>query len=205
MGLFDSLKKTVGQELKSNVAPNLTNAAKAVEKAVGGAASKLGTKRETFTFSSLPTSVEELQALPEADLSTPFKTAALTVAALCNWGVSPEDTCAMLDYLKGPQPLSTYEKQFLRDRLGGKAYKPFSFFKGAVPSNDYTPIKPYSVTVYDYAYSYGAEGYCMLQVDSGGADSPRQIKLRQKGDKWYLWEQFLLSDIRTPASEDPWA
>ena len=52
---------------------------------------------------------------------------------------------------------------------------------------------------------YDAEGYATLYLRSGGADSPRQVKLRRKGEQWFLWEQFLLSDIRTPAKDDPWA
>lgn len=205
MGLFDKLKDIAAGEIKSGVNKGISEAVNGIAGAAAKGADKLGRKRETFTFESLPTSVEELKALPEADLSTPFKAAALTVAALCNWENDPAVTCDMLDFLKGPQPLSTYDKQFLRDRLGGKGYKTFSFFKGSSPSNDYTPSKPYEITVYDYAYSYGQEGYCMLQIDSSGADSPRQIKLRRKGEQWFLWEQFLLSDIRTPAKDDPWA
>ena len=46
-----------------------------------------------------------------------------------------------------------------------------------------------------------------VQVESGGADSPRQIRLRTKPStgEWFLWEQFILSDIRPPKSADPWA
>ena len=90
-------------------------------------------KSETFEFKRLPSSTAELQALPEASLSTPYQTAALTVAALCLYGENPEVTVEMLNILKGPQPLSAYEIQFLRDRLAGKSYKPFSFFQGASP------------------------------------------------------------------------
>ena len=34
-----------------------------------------------------------------------------------------------------------------------------------------------------------------------------QIKLRHKPstDQWFLWEQFLFSDIRPPVGADPWA
>jgi hypothetical protein len=45
-----------------------------------------------------------------------------------------------------------------------------------------------------------------LHIRSGGADSPREVVLRQKGDgQWLLWEQFLTVGIRQPKSADPWA
>ena len=113
----------------------------------------------------------------------------------------------MLNFLKGPQPLSPYEKQFLKDRISGKEYIPFSFFQGATPDNDYTPSQPYTITIDTNPYTYQDEGYATMHIKSGGADSVRQVKLRQQGStgQWFLWEQFLLSDIRQPKSQDPWA
>ena len=84
-------------------------------------------------FSALPENLEELKLLPEAGLLQPYHTAALTVAALCAYVKNPAAATLMLDYLKGPQPMSTYDKQFLADRLRGKDYLPNSFFSGAVP------------------------------------------------------------------------
>ena len=160
---------------------------------------------KTFRFDILPENRTQLAALPEAALTDPFAAAALTAAALCRYEADPAATVNMLNFLKGPQPLSVYETQFLRDRLAGKGYKPFSFFDGAVPENNYTPTLPYTVTVRDNPYSYTDENYAMLYLTSGGADNPRGVKLRKKGEQWFLWEQFLLSDIRTPAKDDPWA
>lgn len=159
----------------------------------------------TFVFESLPNNMEELRRLPEFALSDPFMTAALTVAALCRYEADPAASIAMLNELKGPRPLSPFEIQFLRDRLAGKGYKPFSFFRGASPSNNYTPTRPYTITVRDDPYSYQNEGYARLQLQSFGADNPRQVTLRRKGDQWMLWDQMLLADIRTPAKDDPWA
>ena len=51
--------------------------------AAATAATAIGNKRETFTFTALPESLAQMQALPEAALDTPFQTAALTVLALC--------------------------------------------------------------------------------------------------------------------------
>ena len=83
---------------------------------------------EKFTFAYVPKSVEELKALPESDMDSPYKSAALAMLVLCNYKNDVEGTHSMLDFLKGPEPLNPYEKQFLRDRLRDKEYKPFSFF-----------------------------------------------------------------------------
>lgn len=159
----------------------------------------------TFVFAALPQNAAELRALPEFALSDPFMTAALTVAALCRYEADPNAAVDMLNELRGPRPLSNFEIQFLRDRLAGKGYKPFSYFNGAAPANNYTPAKPYTITIRDDPYSYQNEGYARLQLRSFGADNPRQVTLRRKGSQWMLWEQMLLSDIRTPAKDDPWA
>lgn len=161
---------------------------------------------KTFTFAALPNDLTALTALPESALTDPFATAALTAAVLCRYGEDPNATVEMLNFLRGPRPLSPFEIQFLRDRLAGKAYKPFSFFAGAYPHNNYEPTRPYQIKVADSPYSYQNEGYATLYLRSGGADSPRPVELRRKGDgKWMLWEQMLLPDIRTPAKDDPWA
>lgn len=164
-------------------------------------------QKETFTFAALPASLGELQALPEAALDSPFKTAALAIAALCRYEADPAATFEMLDFLKGPESVSAYEKEFIRDRLAGKQYKTFSFFAGATPANSYTPAQPYAITVSENPYSYPDENWATLYVQSGGADSPRPIKLRKKPStgQWFLNEVQCLSDIRTPAEQDPWA
>ena len=90
--------------------------------------------------------------------------------------------------------------------MDGKDYIPRSYLKGAVPANDYTPDVPYVLEVSENPYSYANQGYAKLFLKSGGADSPREIVLRlAKDNKWYLWDQFLLSGIREPESANPWA
>jgi len=162
---------------------------------------------ETFTFESLPKNVQELKALPQATLDTPFKTAALTMAVLCHYEQNPDETFEMLDFLKGPETVSNYEKQFLKDRLAGKTYKVKSFFAGATPQNNYEPSTPYTISVSDNSYSYPEENWATLYLQSGGADSPRPIKFRKKPStgQWFLNEIQCLSDIRVPVSSDPWA
>ena len=158
-----------------------------------------------ITFNSLPKSVDELKQI--ANFSTPFNTAALAVAVMCNYENNPEETYNMIDFLKGPAELSPMDKQFIRDRLAGKGYVPRSYFAGTSPQNNYTPSVPYTVDVSDNPYSYTNEGYATLWLKSSGADSPRQITLRLKPStgEWFLWQITFLSDIRIPAEQDPWA
>ena len=72
MGILDKLKSTAQQ-------------------AVNSAAQSAGNRRETFTFSALPESLAEMQVLPEAGLDSPFKTAALTVLALCAYAAARKE------------------------------------------------------------------------------------------------------------------
>lgn len=44
----------------------------------------------TFVFDSLPESADEIKSLPEASLDTPYKTAALTLCALCAYAAAPD-------------------------------------------------------------------------------------------------------------------
>ncbi len=137
-----------------------------------------GNKTVEVVFSALPDTLEQFKALPQAAMRDPFDTAALTVLAFCFYPQDRELSLAMVDFLRGPRPLSPYDKQFIRDRFMDKDYVPRSYFKGAVPQNDYLPQEPY----------------------------PREIKLRlAKDGKWYLWEQMILVGIREPESANPWA
>ena len=165
-------------------------------------------QQETIIFNSLPKNADELRAMPEAALASPFATAALTAAAFCAYGENPAACIEMLNVLMGPAPLSPRDIQFLRDRLAGEAYKPFSYFAGATPQNNYEPARPYTVTVTTNPYSYQNAGYARLFIASGGADSPRPLSLRQKPStgQWFLNEySSLLLSIRIPAAADPWA
>ena len=188
MSIFDKLKSTAASAARSAV-------------------QSVGNKRETFTFSALPESLAQMQALPEASLDTPFKTAALTVCALCAYAADKQIGTEMLNWLRGPRPLNGQEISFLNDRFrGGRTYIPFSYFAGATPDNDYTPAQPYTITIESNHVSDAEAGYMKLFIPCGGADSPRPVKLRMRGDgKWFLWEQYLMTDIRQPKSSDPWA
>lgn len=164
-------------------------------------------KSETFVFAKLPQNKEELMSLPEADLLSPFKSAALSIVALLTYEKDPEICFSMIDALRGPEPLTPYGKSFIKERLAGKEYKVKSFFKGATVDNGYEPSAPYTITITDNPYSYADENWATVYVKSAGADSERGIKLRKKPStgQWFLNELLCLSDIRVPASADPWA
>lgn len=188
MSIFDKLKSTAQQ---------------AATTAVRSAAAK----QETFTFAALPESLSEMQALPEASLDTPYKTAALTVLALCAYAADKNIGTEMLNWLRGPRPLNGQEISFLNDRFRGKTYLPFTYFTGATPDNNYTPTQPYTVVIRSDHTSDAEAGYSKVFVPCGGADAPRPVKLRRRGSdgKWFLWEQYLMTGVRTPKAEDPWA
>ena len=87
------------------------------------AANVSGNQTVTFTFQALPESLAQMQALPEASLDTPFKTAALTVCALCAYGADKNIGLEMLNWLRGPRPMNGQEISFLNDRFrDGKSY-----------------------------------------------------------------------------------
>jgi hypothetical protein len=166
-----------------------------------------GSNMEKFIFNFVPKNVEELKSLPESSLNSPYKTAALSLLVLCNYGNNVEETYKMLDFLRGPDPMTPFGKQFLRDRLSGKNYKPFSFFEGASNTNGYKPSVPLTITISETPYSFNDENWATMYVQSFGADSLRSIKLRKKPStgQWFLNDVQCLSDIRVPAEEDPWA
>lgn len=159
------------------------------------------------SFNAIPTSLEELRSLPEAGMKEPYYAAALLIPSLCMWPKNKEEAINMINFLKGPEPLSTYDKSFISERLRGYEYLPFSYFEGAAPENGYQPKAPYIIEVTTVPTSFASEGYAQLYLRSGGADSPRPVKMRQKPStgEWFLWEQMLLSQIRIPVSQDPWA
>lgn len=199
MGLLDSILKSVGKAIKEKASDVVDDAVSSIGK---------GTNHtETFTFTSLPTNLAELQAMPEASLDTAFKTVALTIAALCAFEKNPDACMEMLDFLKGPADVSTFEKSFIKERLNGKFYKTFSFFEGATPENSYTPKTPYVIKVMENPYSFDNENWATLYVKSSGADDARPVKLRKKPStgQWFLNDIQCLSDIRIPTAQDEWA
>ncbi|MBR4910090.1 MAG: hypothetical protein IKZ47_02055 [Clostridia bacterium] len=202
MGFFDDLKRQAESFLK--------NSTGSAGQAAGGAAAPApAPAAKQFPLAALPQTAEQMRSMPEFTLSNPYAVAAFTVAALNRYSESREDSKAMLNVLKGPEPLSQREIQFINDRfMDGKSYVIRSYFAGSSPENDYTPAPPYTVSVIEYQNSRENAGYIKLFLKSSGADSPRQITLRQKPStgEWFLWEfDGILSGIRIPKSADKWA
>ena len=106
MGLFD--------KLKTNPAPTPQTVQAGTNKSV------------KITFSSLPESYEAFTALPEAKMDNPFSTAALSVLAFCFYPENKDLSLQMLDFLRGPRPLSVIDKQFIADRFREKDHVPRS-------------------------------------------------------------------------------
>ena len=202
MALFDMFKSKAENAIKKSVNSAVTQG---FNKATS-AASNLGNKKEKIVFSSLPSSFEEFASLPQAALSTPFETAAMTVLAFCYYPQNKDLALQMVNFLRGARPLSGGDISFIADRFRDSDYVPRSYFEGSTPANDYTPAEPYTIIVSENPYSYQNEGYATLYITSGGADSPRSVQMRKAKDgKWYLWEQFILVGIRQPESANPWA
>jgi len=190
MGLFDNIQ---------NAAAGLGN--------TGNAAPQQS--RKTVVFQEMPENLQQMRALPEASMRDPLDVAALTVAALCVYPFNKDASIEMLNFLKGPQPLSPMELSFIADRFRDSDYVPRSYLNGATPQNNYMPQRPYSVTVYETPHSRDNinDGYLTIYITSGGADNPRSVRLRTKPStgEWFLWEQFLLVGIRVPDAQNPWA
>ena len=202
MGFFDNLKKAIkGNSSSSSSAPKQTSSNSG---STSAGPNKEGTVK--FTFNSLPKNLNELKALPEASMDTPFKTAALAILALCIYTDNKDEGIKCLNFLRGPKgELVEREKQFFADRIrdNGK-YIAKSYFKGATPDSEYEPSKPYTLEIFTNSHSYEQATYCTLHIMSGGADSERQIQLRVASGKWYLWEQFVMVSIKVPKSQNPW-
>ena len=176
---------------------------------VGQAVTKaVGSKTKTFTFETLPQTADEMAGLPEAALTDVYAVAALSLLALTRFEANREESVAMLNFLKGPDPMTPMAIQQISDRfMDGKFYKVNSFFEGATPANNYTPSKPYKVKVSSTPYSFDNENWATLYLYSGGSDSPRPVKLRKKPStgQWFLVDIQYLGDIRTPVASDKWA
>lgn len=159
-----------------------------------------------FVLQTLPKTAAKLKSMTEMDFTSPFHVAALFIASICVYSENKDECFRMIDVLKGPQKLNVIEKQFIHDRMMGKArYIGKSYFAGATPENDYSPALPYTVPVEENPDAYEEDGYTTVYIRTGGADFPRPLRLRKKGEHWFLWEYTeIFADIRKPIFSDPW-
>ena len=198
MSLSDIIKKKAAEMLGKG----LQNTAKDLQK-------KASEKKTMISLAYLPNTAEELKSLPAFSLKNEYVVAALTVTALM---VYPENRAAcfeMMNVLKGPEPLSERDKQFINDRfMDGKDYVMRSYFEGTSPENNYAISAPYQIEVTELPNSRENDGYVRLFMKSSGADSLRYVVLRNKPStgEWFLWEfQGITMDIRIPKEQAKWA
>ena len=154
----------------------------------------------------LPRSVEEFKSMRSMDFTKPENVCMMLLCALNLYVKDPEAGVETLDLLRGPRPMNGYDVQFLRDRMRGKSYLATAYFEGADPQNGYTPGVPYTLEVMPSPRPQDTEpGYLKVFIRTTGADFPRPVTLRQKGNDWCLWEySSILTGIRLPEQEDPW-
>ena len=127
-------------EPSSPAAPETAGERPSEEKETGGSP-----QQETFggiqvVFDALPQTAGDIEALLEYyPLSDPRHTGAFFITSLVRYVDSADDGLAMIDVLRGPQPMNGMEQDFIKDRLRDKTYLPGAYFEGAAPENDYTP------------------------------------------------------------------
>ncbi len=219
MSLYDSIKNIFGStaekalnnaksSAKSDIRKGINNLKKNTENAIKKA---VATKTKTFTFASIPTSVEELKALPGGDMKDPFASVAITILALNMYYNDKALGMAAFDYVMGPGALSNLESQRIDMSIMSNGKDPaISYFEGATVENNYTPKLPYTIKVYEYGTSKDIydQGYFTLFVKSGGADSERQVTVRNKPStgEWFAHEfSALYMGIKTAKADNPWA
>ena len=213
MGFLDSILNHAENSISSAVTSGsrkvMNNALKGADKLANQAINNIRQKKETFTFDRIPETVDEMKALPQANLQNPFGVVALVILAMNNFNKDLDKCKDMLVFLKGPGTLMNQEISRMNDQLKGKDYLMRSYFEGTSPENNYKPTEPYKITVFDHPNSYDNEkdGYVTLWVKSSGSDSDRQVRLRKKQStgEWFLNEEYLTPGIKTPQEADPWA
>ncbi len=161
-----------------------------------------------ITIHEWPKDQKEFQDLARDMMKSPEGSAALLMVAFKHYVTDRENGLGMLNVLHGPRPLSTRDQQFIRDRLMDKTYLPDSYFLGARPENNYKADEPLTIEILPDPIPAESDEFRKFHLRSSGADSPRVVTLRRKasGDDWFVWDYpGLLSGIRIPQEEDPWA
>ena len=175
----------------------------------------------TYTFSTIPTNVEELKQYNISGDDGRYKVLALYIMSLRTWKPENQTDCEeMIGYLCNRQ-LSVYEKQRLAEQMKKSKqylYLGNAFLNGSTPANNYTPSQPYSITLTqdsvvdeDQVYipanpsipspdQYRAFIYCKA------SDSGKWIDVYKssKDGNWYMYKWMdLITSIKVPASSNP--
>ena len=81
-------------------------------------------------FGEDPDTLAEFQELADQGMDTPENTAALFFVALeAMISESRSEGLAMINVLKGPQPMSRHEESFLKDRIMDKPWLARAYFQ----------------------------------------------------------------------------
>ncbi len=152
-----------------------------------------------YTFKTLPRTLDEMKSLEESNLMLPENTVFLTIAALCVFPEDPNQSIAMLEFLRGPKLLSTFERKFMKERFEsyGK-HIACAYLIGATKENGFSPDKPYSIKIREANIDNSDDkSYRQYYISQFESDLNRTITLRQyeTDGPWFLWDQVLLSGV----------
>ena len=190
-------------------------------------------KQHSFTFSTVPTCYEDII---QYELDSPYKTMALMIMAFRTWTPeNPTDCLQMMDYLtntdvdsgktdangrKLSRKFSEYPfwVDFVRDRMRQNEkyrYIGNAYLDGAMPSNDYTPSEPLTVTVRESVYTpYKLSGghetdptlYQVLTTIPGADNDRYSLFYQDQRGDWRVFGDHwkgLLTDVKTPSADVP--
>ena len=161
---------------------------------------------KTLTFSKMLTSAKDLQ---ELDITNEYVSACAVIFALAECEKDINAGKEMLEYINGPEDVSGFDINFIKEQIKQYPYLMRSYFNGTSVDNNYE-VKNVSINVKVNAYSKDEAGYIKLWFKSTGADSERALTLRQKAStkEWFLSSDSykgLMAGIRTPKAADKWA
>ena len=211
MGIFDTILGFITGSRRSNVrragrlAMNTArHAAYEADRAAFQAdALEHGERTTSAEFSVLPATLAELTASPYNDLRTPMNTAALFVVALNVYNQDRAEAIAMINYLRGPNPLNSDDIRLLNEHMAQNNKEGClarSYLAGAIPQNGYTPSQPYTIAITDNPYTYYDGAVATVFVWCGGDNNPRSITMCKSADSlWYLGELSLLDGVQPSA------
>ena len=157
------------------------------------------------TISRIPYSIEKFLELRGQIANTPQGAAVMMIVAMRIYQQYPVEGMKCMTanctypLLANSTEIDSYEGQRmsntseLKRKLNDYSYLPMIYFKGASPSNGYTPDgPPYSAktSVNQYSYTSSTDGSLRIKIfiATQGADSPRPVTVRKVGDLYNITE-----------------